>query len=200
VSGFALQAAYYWVEAFRMTIMQRYPNQSPTQGIDCPKYQPCAGSKRCQHYLDGGACALATEFMCVEWLKRNGGIVPQDHPTRSMPPEQSALLPTASPAAPEPSQRTVRAPVTSEPPLATHARAPISPEELESFKALGVELRLDLHEAGPVWLVPRYTGQARKEITPEHAATLRLLLDAFPGARIAAFEKVAALRGKEAQA
>jgi hypothetical protein len=48
-------------------------------------------------------------------------------------------------------------------------------------------------------LVPSYTGQARKEITPEHAATLRLLLDAFPGARIAAFEKANLARGEEAQ-
>jgi hypothetical protein len=79
------------------------------------------------------------------------------------------------------------------------ARAPITPEELASFQTLGVELRLDLDVAGPVWLVPRYTSLARKEITPEHAATLRLLLDAFPGARIAAFEKAAALTGEEAQ-
>jgi hypothetical protein len=77
------------------------------------------------------------------------------------------------------------------------ARAPITQEEIASFKALGVELRLDLDEVGPVWLVPRYTGQSRKEITPEHAATLRLLLDAFPGARIAAFEKAALARGEE---
>jgi hypothetical protein len=62
---------------------------------------------------------------------------------------------------------------------------------------LGVELRLELDEVGPVWLVPRYSDQPRKEITPEHAATLRLLLDAFPGARIAAFEKATAFAGEE---
>jgi hypothetical protein len=83
--------------------------------------------------------------------------------------------------------------------MRTHASAPITPDELASFKALGVELCLDLDEVGPVWLVPRYSGQARKEITPEHAATLRLLLDAFPGARIAAFEKAALASGEEAQ-
>jgi hypothetical protein len=167
-----------------MTILQRYPNQIPAPGINCPSYQPRAGSKRCEHYLDGGACALATEFMCVEWLRANRHLVPQDHPSHGSIPAPPMLLSGVASPAPEP------------PP----ARSQITYEEIASFKALGVELCLDLGEAGPVWLVPRYTGQARKEITPEHAATLRLLLDAFPGARLAAFEKTMATRGQEAQA
>jgi hypothetical protein len=168
-----------------MTILQRYPNQSPAPDIGCPRYQPRPSSRRCQHYLDGGACALASEFMCVEWLKANRHLVPENHPSHhDTPLAQPTLLAGLTPPTPEPA----------------HARAPITPDELESFKALGVELCLDLGEAGPVWLVPRYTGQGRKEITPEHAATLRLLLDAFPGARIAAFEKATLARGEEAQA
>jgi hypothetical protein len=190
-----------------MTAVQHYPNQSPA-GIDCPKYQPRASSKRCEHYLDGGACALGTEFMCVEWLKANRRPVPQDHPSHGTPPAQSMLFPGLAPlasahATPKPDVAAPQAPSvpTVEPPaVRAPARAPITQEEIASFKALGVELRLDLDEAGPVWLVPRYTGQARKEITPEHAATLRLLLDAFPGARIAAFEKAALARDAEAQA
>jgi hypothetical protein len=167
-----------------MTILQRYPSQIPAPGIDCPRYQSRAGSKRCEHYLDGGACALATEFMCVEWLKANQRLVPQDHPSHGATSAQPVLLSGLAPPAPAPA----------------HTRAPITHEELASFKALGVELRLDLDEAEPVWLVPRYTGQARREITPEHAATLRLLLEAFPGARIAAFEKTMSPRSEEAQA
>jgi hypothetical protein len=183
--------------------------------IDCPKYLPLPGSKRCRHYLDGGACALASEFMCVEWLKRNRRAVPQEHPSHAAEPVQPELLPGVAPlaptlptppatarATPEPStgDASVRSVHRTEPlPVATHARAPISEEQIVSFKALGVELCLDLEEAGPLWLVPSYTGQARKEITPEHAATLRLLLDAFPGARIAAFEKANLARGEEAQ-
>jgi hypothetical protein len=169
-----------------MTILQRYLNRSQAPGIECPKYLPLSGSKRCQHYLDNGACTLSTELMCVEWLKCNRHFVPQDHASPRT--AQPALLPTAGPAAPvEPL------------PAPAPARAPIPPEELSSFTALGVELRLDLDEVGPVWLVPRYTGQARKEITPEHAATLRLLLEAFPGSRIAGFEKAASARGEEVQ-
>jgi hypothetical protein len=188
--------------------MQHYPNQSHLPNIDCPKYQPRASSKRCEHYLDGGACALATEFMCVEWLKRNGRAVPQDHPSHGATPAQPGFLPGLAPpaatrATPAPEVAPARVPFvpTVEPsPVRSPARAPITHEEIASFKALGVELCLDLGEAGPVWLVPRYTGQARKEITPEHAATLRLLLDAFPGARLAAFEKTMSTRGQEAQA
>jgi hypothetical protein len=178
--------------------------------IDCPKYQPRAGSKRCEHYLDGGACALATEFMCVEWLKRNGRAVPQDHPSQGATPAQPAFLPGLAPPAPAPARATPRPDVSAAnvpsvstaepPPVRAPARAPITQEEIASFKALGVELRLDLDEVGPVWLVPRYTGQERKEITPEHAATLRLLLDAFPGARIGAFETANLPRDEEAQA
>jgi hypothetical protein len=191
-----------------MTILQRYPNQNPAPGIDCSKYQPRTGSKRCQHYLDGGACALASEFMCVEWLKANRQLVAQDHPGHGATPAQPALLPGLAPpaparAAPKPEAAAPQAlsvPAAEPSPVSARARAPITDEEIASFKALGVELRLDLDEVGPVWLVPHYTDQERKEITPEHAATLRLLLDAFPGARIAAFEKANLARGAEVQA
>jgi hypothetical protein len=196
-----------------MTVMQHHPNPIPVPGIDCPKYQPRAGSKRCQHYLDGGACALASEFMCVEWLKRNGHAVPEHHPTRTVPPTQPALFPAlvpanqddvpTAPSTPEPTSRPSVAPMVPETmpaPVLAHPRAPITQDELDSFKALGVELCIRSEELGEVWLVPGYTGQARKEITPEHAATLRLLLEAFPGGRIAAFEKATVASRKEAQA
>ena len=74
-------------------------------------------------------------------------------------------------------------------PVPAHLRAPITQDEIDSFKALGVELCIRSEELGEVWLVPRYSGQPRKEITPEHAATLRLLLEAFPGGRVTSFGK-----------
>ena len=74
-----------------MAVMQLYPKQSPVPGIDCPKYQPCAGSQRCQYCFGDRACALATEFMCVEPLRRNGRPVPEHHPPRTMPPAQPVL-------------------------------------------------------------------------------------------------------------
>jgi hypothetical protein len=180
--------------------MPNDPDRKPN--IDCSKYLPLPGSKRCRHYLDGGACALASEFMCVEWLKRNGHPVPEHHPTRTVPPAQPALFPTLVPAnqgqaspAPsvsEPAQRPAVAPKVPEAmpaPVPAHPRAPITQDEIDSFKALGVELCIRSEELGEVWLVPHYSGQARKEITPEHAATLRILLEAFPGGRVTSFGK-----------
>jgi len=39
---------------------------------------------------------------------------------------------------------------------------------------------------GEVWLVPEPTGQPRRELTPEHAATIVRVLSAFPGSRVVA--------------
>lgn len=50
-------------------------------GITCEKFLRSEG-RRCAHYLANGACALASEFMCVEWLKLNG---PAARPSPSTP-------------------------------------------------------------------------------------------------------------------
>ena len=42
---------------------------------------------------------------------------------------------------------------------------------------------------GELWVVPRYTGKPRQEVTPEDAATLLRVLSAFPGSRVTAFHK-----------
>ena len=60
-----------------------------------------------------------------------------------------------------------------------------------AFEELGVEVCIRSEELGDVWLVPRYTGRDRKEITPEHAATIHHLLAAFPGARVVSFDRAA---------
>ena len=49
--------------------------EATKRSIECVKYEPTEGSKRCKHYLDNGACALPDELMCVEWLKANGHAV-----------------------------------------------------------------------------------------------------------------------------
>lgn len=191
------------------------PPADPTRtrhaaSYECPEYVARPRSKRCRHYLDGGACALATEFQCVEWLKANDRPLPAGHPALAAPAGQRDLfgqpvpggtteeesLPTPRPAlelATQPSPITEAQPT----PPRTWLREPITQEEIDSFKALDIEIRLDLPDLGPLWLVPEYTDQERKEITPEHAATLRLLLDAFPGGRVTAFDKLT--RAKERQ-
>ena len=70
-------------------------------------------------------------------------------------------------------------------------------EDIESFKALGVEVLLHSETYGDVWLVPAYTGRDRKEITPEHAATLARVMSVFPGSHIVSFEKTAKTNNPE---
>ncbi len=62
-------------------------------------------------------------------------------------------------------------------------------DDIESFRALGVEVCLFSEDFGELWLVPTYTNQARKELTPEHAATLLHVMHVFPGARVTAFHE-----------
>jgi hypothetical protein len=64
------------------------------------------------------------------------------------------------------------------------------PEQIESLRDFGVEVELQAG-ASRAYLVPEYSGQAeRLELTYEHAATLRLLLDAFPGARLTGLRRL----------
>ncbi|NOJ83926.1 hypothetical protein, partial [Myxococcus xanthus] len=65
----------------------------------------------------------------------------------------------------------------------------LTDEDITSFKSLGTEVCFASEAYGEVWLVPAYTGQARKELTPEHAATLVRVLSAFPGSRVLSFTK-----------
>lgn len=62
-----------------------------------------------------------------------------------------------------------------------------TPEDIASFKALGAEVCLQSDLFGELWLVPSYTGQPRREIIPEHVATLIQVTKVFPGARVTAF-------------
>jgi hypothetical protein len=174
-------------------------------GITCEKYVRGEG-KRCVHYVANGACALPDDFMCVEWLKANGPKPARDG-VRSLPivtetetpkpeprlaardlfgnqiPEVEQPAPTLKPA---PLPRTAS---DAAPAIDVDQLRGFTTEDIESFKALGLEVQLHSETYGELWLVPAYTGQPRKEITPEHAATLMRVLSVFPGSHIVAFEK-----------
>ena len=177
------------------------------EGLTCPRYEAQPGEKRCRHYVQGGACALPDEFMCVEWLKANGHAVPPvtqpaaeaPKPDQTQPAPKGTTdlfgkpLPVPPPAASANKPFAVVAPsvgATCGP--EAEVRPPLrglTTEDIESFKALGVEVCMRSEAFGEVWLVPDYTGRDRKEITPEHAATLCRVLDAFPGSQVVSFEK-----------
>ena len=166
--------------------------------FDCVQYVALPGSVRCRHYRPDGACELPDEFMCVEWLKRNAPAPLAPPPTRPPdPPVEPADLfgRRRAPRTPAPAPKTSSAPVVSAPrpapsaPAAAPVQRGLTDEDIASFKALRVEACIRSDEAGEIWLVPAYTGQARKELTPEHAATLARIVEAFPGARVVSFER-----------
>ncbi len=191
-----------------MSLADRYQGDrakpSGDSSFTCPHYEPKLGSKRCRHYLEGGACARPDEFMCVEWLKANGHAVPPVGPLPSEP-EPAAKsqtrpatdlfgrpLPEPEPARPskaEPPTPTVRRPQPADQPEEREPLRGLTTEDIDSFKELGVEVCLRSEAFGEVWLVPKYTGRDRKEITPEHAATICQVLQAFPGSQVVSFEK-----------
>ena len=196
-----------------MSLSERYRGDRPapasTSSFSCPLYEPKPGSKRCRHYLDGGACARPDEFMCVEWLKANGHTVPpptpdsdkqskgtaqaspapESRPTdlfgNAVPVRPAPAPAVRSPASPPGVERLPSAPESEERP----APRGLTTEDIDSFKALGAEVCMRSAAFGEVWLVPEYTGDGRKEITPEHAATICRVLDAFPGSQVVSFEK-----------
>jgi pyruvate/2-oxoglutarate dehydrogenase complex dihydrolipoamide acyltransferase (E2) component len=171
--------------------------------ITCGKYEADHEGRRCRHYGGRGACALPDEFMCVEWLKANGPKPAAD--ARKSPPVVEAPKPEPLPQArdlfgnpvalPEepPKPKAVAGPIArklaAEPTIDVDQLRGFTTEDIESFKALGVEVRLHSETYGELWLVPAYTGKPRKELTPEHAATVMRVLSVFPGSHVVAFEK-----------
>jgi hypothetical protein len=192
------------------------PADQRPPGITCEKYTRGEDGKRCIHFQQGGTCALPDEFVCTEWQKHNG---PNK---RSLPVVSPAPVVEKAPA-PKPVARDLFGnplPEVATPPpapkVSTSAPIGLAPkpdaaaptidvdqlrgfttEDIESFKALGVEVLLHSETYGDVWLVPAYTGRERKEITPEHAATLARVMSVFPGSHIVSFEKTAKTNNPE---
>lgn len=182
----------------------------------CPHYVPLPGTKRCQSYQDGGTCARPDFFLCVEWEKRNRHRLPAigsraddvpvpsnamsatgeplaltpptdlfGNPAPELAPPKDPPKPAPTPAIPCPTfGRNTDGDQETRPPLRG-----LTTEDIESFRQLNVEVCLRSDAFGEIWLVPRYTGTGRKELTPEHAATVMRVLSAFPGSRVTAFEK-----------
>jgi len=189
-------------------LLQPSPATQRPPGVTCGAYVRGEG-KHCLHYRPGGGCTLpSVGGTCTEWLKVNRQARPHRDvaaPPVPAPPAKSAPasvdlfghpLPGAGTKklAPAPASKPAP-PAPSTDVKGLNAQAPFSAlrgltdEDIASFKALGTEVCFASETYGEVWLVPTYTGQARKELTPEHAATLVRVLSAFPGSRVMSFEK-----------
>jgi hypothetical protein len=65
---------------------------------------------------------------------------------------------------------------------------PMTPEEIQSWKDLRVEVCMYIKPKEPFWLVAEYTNKDRAEISIDdfvkQEATIKQILEAFPGAKI----------------
>ena len=165
--------------------------------VGCSGYTPLPGKKRCSHYQDKGDCSVS-DAKCKEWLKLNTRKQPAGsatdlfgHPLPELKRPRRRQT-EEKPAAQSPAKVMDKSVVTSAAEAEENAQAEsrgLTTEDIDSFKALGVEVNLKSDTLGTVWLVPEYTDQDRKEITPEHAATLSQVMAVFQGSTIESFEK-----------
>ncbi|MCU0664666.1 MAG: hypothetical protein MUC50_20375 [Myxococcota bacterium] len=176
--------------------MDARDHNRPASSYSCEHYAALPGEKRCREYGQGGTCALSDGRACVEWLKAKVRSAQTTTPSLDPKPETDLLghpLPT-------PKARTKSAPkhnpvlqvspavAVQKPEKDTPPRG-LTTEDIESFKALGVEVCIHSEALGDLWLVPSYTGEPRQELTPEHALTLLCVLSVFPDSRVVAFEQ-----------
>jgi hypothetical protein len=160
--------------------------------FDCPKYEPHSGSRRCRHYLANGACSLADEFMCVEWLRANRAARLGDEAPASptMAPARDLFGNPIEPPPPAIARRslpTVSAAVDAAP--TSSPAAPVSDEAVASFGDAGLEVALSTEAFGDLWIVPAYTGSDRLELSAPHAALLAAVASVFPGAQVTAVRR-----------
>jgi hypothetical protein len=177
--------------------------------IQCEKWEPRSqGAKACRYYIEPnelgpeGMCKLPSEFLCVEWVRRYGS-EEQKRALRAVTttqPEAPPLDPDAppplvlAPTVPKPSRapaviRTPQGEVVMAPPKPFEPAKEIDQSSLEALERAGVEVELSApHLDGGVTLVPARTGRSdRSEMTFREAATIRLIVDAFPGAHVVAY-------------
>jgi hypothetical protein len=184
-------------------------------GIECTKWEPASpGAKLCRYYIPPGEmeaeglCKLPSELLCVEWVRRNGSeaqksqLLDVRRKPKSAPPipdgdtpaplvlaAQDPLPPRPPPARPPARLRTASGDVLLAPPTPFEPAKEIDPSSLEALERAGVEVELSApHLDGGVTIVPVRTGRTdRSEITWREVATVRLVVDAFPGAHVVAY-------------
>jgi hypothetical protein len=175
--------------------------------VTCPKFEAFPGTKRCRSYCDGGACSRDEFVMCVEWLKANEGLDPDQALARSgylARDENAAQARFAlgdDPSKPK-AVKASQGPPTGDRGVTVGQRADPVPasgtpitelelegmtdERLEALAASGYEFALESPDLGIVWLVPSYSPDPveRTELSFTDARTLVLLTRSLPGARI----------------
>ncbi len=179
-------------------------------GIECTKWEPASpGAKLCRYYIPPGEleaeglCKLPSEMLCVEWVRRNGSEAQKDQlldvrrkPKLSPPiPDEDTPAPLVLSAQDPPPPRPPAKLQTTNGMVAMALPRPFEPAKeidsssLEALEQAGVEVELSApHLDGGITLVPARTGRTdRSELTFRECATIRMIVDAFPGAHVTAY-------------
>jgi hypothetical protein len=192
-------------------------------GITCQDWQPLQeGKKACLSVIKGDGvylCSKGTNFLCVEWVKVNQHLVPATALVWGKQPtiaSNDQSPPAGTPASPQADLFVLTPQLALEPPpkpvpqtSTTHAAdllmgkpMPYRPakeipgQDLEALEALGVELKLSAKNLPDTWIVAKKTGRIdRFELTFRELATIRLLVDAFPGCKVTALNLPPTLQG-----
>jgi hypothetical protein len=144
--------------------------------------------------------------LCSEWEKRNlTPAVPSDlfgnpAPELIQPRREAKVAKARRTRATEQRPTAARlspAPAVDEPIPEREPLRGLTTDDIDSFKALGVEVCFESESFGEVWLVPSCSGADRREITPEHIATIVRVTEAFPGSKVVSFQK-STQQGEEA--
>ena len=176
-----------------MTIAHRLPD-----GITCEDWEQDHSDpkmRRCKLIGSTGSCPI--HGRCTELIKREAlrAAAPSVEPLVLAPPSSAPAPPPApslsaadrarasySAALPAALVDATIGPDAPPPPVAKE----IAPDRLAELEALSPEIHLVSPDLGDVFLVRKRTGAERLEVTFGQAATLRLLVDSFPGARVVA--------------
>lgn len=195
------------------SVTTNLPIMSRPDGITCVDWQPrdpAPGKKRCSFYMPpdatknevGALCSLSNHFLCSEWEKANPTRIaealasaPKPAPIEPEPPRATpplALVPSPAPA-PAPVRARAEGQNAHRQPGQVLPPAKEIPEgDLAALEQLGVEVCLATPGLRDVWLVNKLTGAPdRFEMTWRQAATVRLIVDAFPGAKLVALNTTA---------
>jgi hypothetical protein len=163
---------------------------------ECRDYVPTRGGHQCQHYAGEGACKRPDYFMCVVWAKRNPeAMYHVERPAKKSPSEKPS---EPRRDAVQPEEKYPSKPATAQVyDLSAHGVARrdggqhllehpelLTEAAVAALCKLGIEVTVKTSAGTEVTLVPELTEAERCELTFEHARTIVMVLQVFPGATI----------------
>lgn len=171
--------------------------------IECKKYIPIAGKKRCVYYIDNGSCGRKDELLCSEWIRKNPSLQAEktpkvDHVGSASPADSRTPVPVRrmvglgfNDPGGDVSGSIVGASQLSQVTPLKNRLGPswMSLVELEELISSGKEVNLDVSGIGSIWLVPAYTNSKRQELSYGDARCILAIKEVFPKSEIVEITK-----------